>query len=58
MSTRYGIPRQPCPVCDRPVAILRDGRIGRHGHKGDPPVWPPQTCPGWGQMPKEPDGPR
>jgi hypothetical protein len=44
--------RATCRECSRSVALLKDGRIGRHGVKG---VWPPRNCPGWGQMPKDDD---
>lgn len=32
--------------------MLKDGRIGRHGTSSKN-VWPPQFCPGWGQLAKE-----
>lgn len=44
--------RGNCRVCGRSTALLKDGRIGRHGLKGKG-VWPPQNCSGWGQMPKD-----
>lgn len=44
--------RGTCRVCGRSVALLKDGRIGRHGLK-KPHLWPPQNCSGWSQMPKE-----
>lgn len=43
--------RASCPACGRQVAVLADGRIGRHGStsKGG-------NCGGWGQLPKEDRG--
>lgn len=41
-----------CPVCARSVALLKDGRLGRHGGNNQRD-WPPQNCAGWGQLPKE-----
>lgn len=41
-----------CPVCGAWKALLKDGRVGRHGG-GDKGVWPPQLCKGWGEMPTQ-----
>lgn len=40
-----------CPVCNRSVALLKDGRVGRHGSKTKG-QWPPLNCVGWGQLAK------
>lgn len=51
--SRYG--QGICPVCDRPIRLLKNGVIGPHGNKirdlADP-RWG-QNCVGWGKQPKE-----
>lgn len=50
MTNKYGTGL--CRICGRPTALLKDGRVGRHGlRKAN--VWPPQNCSGWSQMPTE-----
>lgn len=51
MSRSSGV-RGICPVCNRNVAVMGEGYIARHGSK-DKGVWPPQSCEGWGKLPKE-----
>lgn len=38
-----------CPVCMREYALLKDGRITRHG-SGRRNVWPPEICQGFGEQ--------
>jgi hypothetical protein len=47
--SRFG--RGTCPVCDRNTALTKTGLIRQHG-SGDG-AWPPRTCAGVGQPPKE-----
>lgn len=41
--------RGTCQICHRQFGLLKDGRVGRHGTKAKN-VWPPEFCPGWGQL--------
>jgi hypothetical protein len=54
--SRSSKPAAACPVCGRVTVLLKDGRVGRHGAAPTAKrSWPPQLCPGWGQMPGKTD---
>lgn len=42
-------PHGMCPVCRRPFALTKHGRLWRHGDGRN--VWPPANCAGWGREP-------
>lgn len=48
--SRFG--RGTCPACGREMSLTKAGKVRDHGDKNRH-GWPPRSCTGAGQLPKE-----